>query len=66
MTTTTANAIADQNQTAHSMASVSLNISYTKLHLQHPATALFTMELLKGSSKHDVTTIQYLSDTVNA
>ena len=66
MTTTTANAIADQNQTAQSMVSVSLNIWYTKLHLQHPATALFTMELLKGSSKHDVTTIQNLSDTVNA
>ena len=66
MITTTANAIGDQNQTSHSMESVSPNVWYTKLHLQHPATALFTMELLKGSSKHDITTIQNLSDTVNA
>ena len=34
---------------------VSLNVKYTKLYLQHPAAALFTMELLKGSSKHGIT-----------
>ena len=39
-----------------------------KAHLQHPTTALFTMELLKGSSKHSITTKQKttLSGTVNA
>ena len=31
------------------MVSASLNVYYTKLHLRHPATTLFTMELLKGS-----------------
>ena len=30
----------------------------TKLYLQHLLTALFTMELLKESSKYDITTIQ--------
>ena len=39
---------------------------YKELRLQHPTTALLTMELLKGSSKHGITTIQNLSDTVNA
>lgn len=46
--------------------SVSLNFYHTKLHLQHLGTALVTMKLLKESSKHGITTRQYLSDTVNA
>ena len=65
--TTTANVIADQNQTVHWMVSVSFNVYYhTKLHLQHPITALFTVELLKGSSKHGITTVKNHSSTVNA
>ena len=36
------------------------------LHLQHLKTALLTTELLKGSSKHGITTIQNRLDTVNA
>ena len=66
MTTKTANITADQNQTAHWMVSVSLIVCHTRLLLQHPVTALFTMELLKGTSKHCIKTIQNLSDTVNA
>ena len=59
--TTTANVIADQNQTVHWMVSVSLNVYYhTKLYLQHPITALFTVELLKGSSKHGITTVKII------
>ena len=33
---------------------------------KHPITALFTMELLNGSSKHGITTMQNLLDIVNA
>ena len=35
--------------------SVSLNVEQ---HLQHPITALFAMEILKGSSKHGIISIQ--------
>ena len=38
---TTENVIADQSQTAHSMLSVSCNVYYTKLHLQHLGIVLF-------------------------
>ena len=39
---------------------------YKGIHLQQPTTASFTMELLKRSSKHEIITIQSLSDTMNA
>ena len=66
MTVTIVNVIADQNQTAHWMVSVSLSVYYTKLHPKQPITFLFTMELMKGISQHAITTIQNRSDIVNA
>ena len=59
------NVIPDQNRTAHWMVSVSLDVLYTKLHLKHLATVLFTMELMKGSSKCGTITKKNLSYTVN-
>ena len=43
--------------------SVSLNVYHTKLHLQHPATALVSMKLLKESSKHGTTARQNMRGT---
>ena len=42
----TANGIADQKQIAKWMVSASLSVQNTKLHMQHPITAFFTMNLL--------------------
>ena len=55
-----------KNQTAHLMVSLSLNAYYTKQHLQHPTTALFTLEPLKLSSKHGITTTENCSNSANA
>ena len=51
MATTTANEIADQNQTAPRMVSVSFNAQYKKLYLQHPTTALLTNRTSEGEFK---------------
>ena len=43
-----------------------LSIYYKNIHLQHLITVLFTMEVLKGRSRYDKTTIQNRLNTVNA
>ena len=63
MATRAAIAIAGQNQTVHWMASASLNILHTKLHLQHPITFVyygtsdreFKININIGSSKFNIT-----------
>ena len=42
------------------------DVLYTNLHLKYPIIALFTMELLEGSSKLGITTIETRSNTLNA
>ena len=51
MTTTSANVIAGQNQTAHGMVSASINVYFTKLHLQHVATAFVYYGTSEGEFK---------------